>query len=170
MGRSARGVKGIDLEDGDEVVAALAPRRDSQLLVASAAGFGKRVPVTELRLQGRAGKGATILPDRDRAGDLVGLLEVYAGDDVVWELGSGEMVETAVAEVKARSRSDASLRVIGNLGDAGVEALHPVHADPGRGSTRDSDAPDEGGRVTGNEAAAEAAGESGQGELGLGGE
>ncbi|MFW6192961.1 MAG: DNA gyrase subunit A [Gemmatimonadota bacterium] len=179
MGRSARGVKGIDLEEGDEVVAALAPRRDAELLVASAAGFGKRVPVTELRLQGRAGKGAAILPDRDSAGDLVGLLDVYAGDDVVWELGSGEMVETAVAEVRARSRSDASLRVIGNLGDRGVEALHPVHADPGRGSTRDPDAPDDGGRIAGDEAAAEptrpagsaepeTAGESGQGELGLG--
>ncbi len=130
MGRSARGVKGIDLQEDDEVVSALSPRRDAELLTAGSAGFGKRVPLTELRLQGRAGKGYTILPGREKAGHLVGLLEVFPGDRVVWELDSGDLRETEADEVKSRSRSDAALRVIGNLGGAHVVRVHPRQASP----------------------------------------
>ncbi len=130
MGRTAKGVKGIDLQDGDEVVSALAPRRDSRLLAAGARGYAKRVPFTELRLQGRAGKGTTVLPGREEAGDLVGLLEVQPDDRVVWELESGELRRTAASEVNERSRSDAALRIIGNLGGADVRRIHPLQASP----------------------------------------
>mgnify|MGYP006280809353 CR=1 FL=1 len=130
MGRSARGVKGIDLEEDDEVVSALAPRRDSRLLAAGDRGYGKRVPFTELRLQGRAGKGTTVLPGREEAGDLVGLLEVRPDDRIVWELESGELRRTGASEVNERSRSDAALRIIGNLGGARVRRVHPLQASP----------------------------------------
>ena len=132
MGRTARGVKGVDLEEGDEVVSALAPRRDAELLAAGAHGFGKRVPFTELRLQGRAGKGAAVLPGRDQAGDLVALLEVHPRGRVVWRLASGELRDTPVEEIPSRSRSDAALRIIGNLGGAPVADVHPLHGG-GRG-------------------------------------
>ena len=136
MGRTARGVKGVDLEEGDEVVSALAPRKDAELLAAGTQGFGKRVPFTELRLQGRAGKGAAVLPGRDQAGDLVALLEVHPRDRVMWRLASGELRDTAVEEIPSRSRSDAALRIIGNLGGAPVADVHPLHG--GRGD-RDED-------------------------------
>ncbi|MDP2480160.1 MAG: DNA gyrase subunit A [Candidatus Palauibacterales bacterium] len=130
MGRTAQGVKGIDLEAEDRVVAALAPRRDSELFVAGSRGFGKRVPFTELRLQGRAGKGATILPDRDKAGDLVGLLEIQPGDRVVWELRSGDLVTTDASELRVRARGDACLRVLGRLEGDDVAAVHPLRSEP----------------------------------------
>ncbi len=131
MGRTAKGVKGVDLQgEDDEVVSALAPRRDAELLAAGAEGYGKRVPFTELRLQGRAGKGAAVLPGREKAGDLVSLVEVHPGDRVVWELDSDDLRETPVDEVQARSRNDAALRVIGNLGGARVERVHPLQGGP----------------------------------------
>jgi DNA gyrase subunit A len=138
MGRTAQGVKGIDLDPGDRVVAALAPRRDAELLVASARGFGKRVPFTELRLQGRAGKGAALVPDRDKAGHLVGLLEIHPGDQVVWELTSGELVTTAASELQVRARADACLRVLGRLDDDRVAAIHPLRAEPRVGRNGDA--------------------------------
>jgi len=177
MGRSAKGVKGMDLADGDEVVSALLPRRDTELLAAGAEGYGKRVPFTELRLQGRAGKGSTVLPGTDEAGELVGLLEVYPDDRVVWELGSGELRETAATEIPARSRSDAALRIIGNLGDSRVVEVHPVHASP-RGAGGGGSAVDDEGEAGAGESGApgeDAAGDAsasgraagGQGELEL---
>ncbi len=130
MGRTAQGVKGIDLDEGDRVIAALSPRRDAELLVASSRGFGKRVPFTELRVQGRAGKGTAILPDRGKAGQLVGLLEMHPGDQVAWELASGELVTTAASELRVRARADACLRVLGRLEEDRVATVHPLRSEP----------------------------------------
>ena len=165
MGRTARGVKGIDLAEDDEVVSALAPRRDSRLLAAGSRGFGKRVPFTELRLQGRAGKGTTVLPGRDEAGDLVGLLEVRPDDRIVWELETGELRDTEASEVNERARSDAALRVIGNLGGARVRRVHPHQASPEGGglgeeeADRDAGEPEEGEPAESDDGAAGTQGE-----------
>lgn len=132
MGRSARGVKGIDLDKGDVVVAALTPRRDADLVAATGRGFGKRIPFTEFRLQGRAGKGTGILPERDRAGDLVGLVEVLPDDRVMWELSDGELVATAASQVLTRARREASRRVVEPADGVAVEAVHPVRSAPER--------------------------------------
>jgi len=173
MGRTAQGVKGIDLEAGDRVVSGLAPRRDAELLVAGSRGFGKRVPFTDLRLQGRAGKGAAILPDTAKAGELVGLLEVHPGDSVVWELRSGELRTTAVSELGVRDRSDASLRVLGRLEGDDVATIHPLRSGP---TAEAADEEDSAGAATvgsdggaREEPAPDAAGDSDeQAELGLG--
>lgn len=130
MGRSARGVKGIELEEGDTVVAALAPRRDAELVAGTARGYGKRIPITEFRLQGRAGKGTNMLPERGTTGPLVGLVEVQPGDRVAWELSDGEVVTTEASTVLARARREASRPVVEPAGGAAVEAVHPVRAAP----------------------------------------
>ena len=125
MGRGARGVRAIDLAPGDEVVSAVVPRRDSSFCLATRRGHGKRLPVTELRLQSRAGKGVSILPDRQRAGDLVGLVELHGNDRLVWELASGELVFSDGDRLKARARRAATLRVLREIdADAVVNAIH----------------------------------------------
>ncbi|MDP2483859.1 MAG: DNA gyrase subunit A [Candidatus Palauibacterales bacterium] len=132
MGRAARGVRGIDVAGGDALVAALAPRRDADLLVIGAAGYGKRVPFTELKRQGRAGKGMAILPDTDRAGELVGVLAVHPGDHGMCELASGEVVPVAVEPLPVKSRRGASVRLEALGQRAGpVVAVHPLRVSTG---------------------------------------
>ena len=139
MGRTARGVRGIEVGKGDSLVAALAPRRDSELLVVGAAGFGKRVPFTELTRQGRAGKGMALLPDTDRAGSLVGILAVHPGDLGVAELASGEIIPISVETLPVKPRRGASVRIKALSGRSGpIVAVHPLRVSSG-GDTPDTD-------------------------------
>ena len=142
MGRAARGVRGIDLPKGDVVVSALAPRPDSDLLAASAGGFGKRIPFTEFKIQGRAGKGLMVLPERDRVGNLVGLMEVHPADEVAWERSDATIDTTAAADVLTRARREAGRPVIQLPAGVAVEAVHPIRSAPTTAtrSPRDTDA------------------------------
>jgi DNA gyrase subunit A len=127
MGRTAMGVRGIDVSKGDRLVAALAPRRDSELLVIGADGFGKRVPFTEMKRQGRAGKGMALLPDTDRTGPLAGVLAVHPGDLGMCELASGEVVPIAVESLPVKPRRGASVRIEALDGRAAtIVAVHPL--------------------------------------------
>ena len=111
MGRSARGVKGIDLDAGDTLVSASVPRRDASLLVVTVNGHAKRVPFTEIRRQGRAGKGVSILPERGTAGDLAGLLEGHPGDLVVLEIAGTEYHPLQADTFREKPRRGASVRI-----------------------------------------------------------
>ncbi len=144
MGRTAKGVRGIEVGKGDVLVAALAPRRDSELLVIGASGFGKRVPFTDLKRQGRAGKGMALLPDTDRAGQLVGVLAVHPGDLGMCEMESGEVVPVAVETLPVKPRRGTSVKIEALGGRAGpVVDLHPLRissgAKPEQGNDLDSD-------------------------------
>jgi DNA gyrase subunit A len=141
MGRTARGVRGIELGKGDILAAALAPRRDSELLVIGASGFGKRVPFTDLKRQGRAGKGMVLLPDTDRAGQLVGVLAIHPGDLGMCEMASGEVVPVAVETLPVKPRRSASVRIDALGGRAGpIVALHPLRV-PSGGDPAETDGP-----------------------------
>jgi DNA gyrase subunit A len=131
-GRTAKGVRGIEVGKTDELVTALAPRRDSELLVVGADGLGKRVPFTELKRQGRAGKGMALLPDTDRAGLLVGVLAVHPGDLGMCELESGEVVPISVDSLPVKPRRGASVRIDALSERTGpIVALHPLRASSG---------------------------------------
>ena len=131
MGRAARGVRGMEFGKTDELVAALAPRRDSDLIVATRGGYAKRVPLTEFRPQGRAGKGTALLPERDTAGELVGLLAMHPGDRIVCELESGGTVIVDADKIPAKARRGASVRIreIGRSGGT-ILSVHPLRSAP----------------------------------------
>ncbi len=140
MGRTAKGVRGIDVGKTDGLVAALAPRRDCELLVVGAGGFGKRVPFTDLKRQGRAGKGMALLPDTDRAGLLAGVLAVHPGDLGMCELASGEVVPISVESLPVKPRRGASVRIEALSGRAGpIVAVHPLRASSGEGISETGD-------------------------------
>jgi DNA gyrase subunit A len=92
MGRSARGVKGIDLEGDDAVAASAVPHPDVDLVVVTRKGRAKRFPLTEVRRQGRAGKGVSVVPDIERAGTVAGLAVVHGDAPLVYELATGSIV------------------------------------------------------------------------------
>jgi len=142
MGRSARGVKGIDIDSDDSLVSALLPRRDASLVVTTTNGHAKRVPFTEVRRQGRAGKGIAILPERGTSGDLVGVLEAHPGDFMMLEIAGSEVVLVEADSIREKARRGASIRMPAVAKRAGpVTGVYPLRSAPvsePQGSSGDS--------------------------------
>ncbi len=93
MGRTASGVKGIDLDADDRVIAMIVPRREATFLAITEQGFAKAVQLDDLRVQGRGGKGVSLLTGKARdRGELVGFIDVVPDDIMVALTGAGELV------------------------------------------------------------------------------
>jgi DNA gyrase subunit A len=92
MGRSAAGVKGIELAKRDRVAAFVVPRRNALLLGVTSEGYARVFELDELRVQSRGGKGVRLLPSRLEAGDVIGFLDLLPDDDVVAITQSGDIV------------------------------------------------------------------------------
>ena len=97
MGRPAYGVKGISLEDGDEVVGMVVANGDddpASLLTVCAKGFGKRTALTEYRSQNRGGKGLIDIKTSDRNGPVVAIAKVTDADEVMLTTTGGILIRT----------------------------------------------------------------------------
>ncbi|MGM9511284.1 DNA gyrase subunit A [Larkinella sp. GY13] len=117
MGRTAAGVRGIDLEPGVKAVGMVCiGRDDAQLLVVSEKGFGKRSPIDEYRVTNRGAKGVGTLKVTDKVGNLVGILEVTDSDDMMIITKSGTAIRMHVDEVRVIGRNTQGVRLI-NLRD-----------------------------------------------------
>lgn len=113
MGRSAVGVRGIDLEKGDAVVGMEILRPLGTLLTATENGFGKRTDVEEYRIQSRGGKGVITLKVTEKTGAIVGVAQVSDGDDVMLVTDSGKIIRMAVDEIRVIGRNTQGVRLIG---------------------------------------------------------
>ena len=107
MGRSARGVNGIKLQDGDEVAGLVAaePDDDRDLLTVTRNGYGKRTPLAEYRQQSRYGKGLIDIKTDERNGPVCAINAVSAGDGLVIMSESGQIMRTHVDEVSEVGRN-----------------------------------------------------------------
>ena len=97
MGRGAAGVRGIEVEEGDEVIAADVVQEGVSILTVTERGYGKRTPLEEYRLQGRAGKGIIDIKTAGRNGTVVGMLQVRDGDDVLVITTKGKIIRIHAA-------------------------------------------------------------------------
>ena len=111
LGRTAQGVKGIDLKGDDSVVGMLLIRRDAWVLSVTEDGKGKRTEVSDFRLQKRGGLGTMAVPTGDatapgaaRGTVLVSALEVLEGDEVMVVMASGQVTRLRADEVRAQGR------------------------------------------------------------------
>ncbi|MGE0708818.1 MAG: DNA gyrase subunit A [Planctomycetota bacterium] len=114
MGRSARGVKGITLEDGDQVVSlvGLDAQEGPYLLTACELGFGKRTAIEEYRETNRGGKGIINMKITPRNGFVVGVVAVKPGDQAILITTAGKLIRVSVDEVSAIGRSTQGVKVI----------------------------------------------------------
>jgi DNA gyrase subunit A len=114
MGRDSMGVKGIDLRDGDRVVGVgvIADTERQQVLAISQNGFGKRTPVSEWRLQSRAGKGIIAMDCSARNGELVKLSLVEPDDQIIVITDGGQIIRTRVNEIRQAGRNTQGVIVI----------------------------------------------------------
>ncbi|HYF34250.1 MAG TPA: DNA gyrase C-terminal beta-propeller domain-containing protein, partial [Prosthecobacter sp.] len=96
MGRGAAGVRGIRLDEGDYLVALTAVEPDTQLLVVSEKGLGKRTPFEEYRLINRGGKGVKTIDITEKTGKVVAAMAVHESDELMLITSKGQNVRIRV--------------------------------------------------------------------------
>jgi len=134
MGRTARGVKAIDLQIDDVVVGMLLIRREAWVLTVTDGGMGRRTEVGEFPLQKRGGRGTLTTPQK-AGSSLVAALEVLEADEVMIVAAGGQVSRVSVAEIPSQGRRTQGIRVVElEEGDRVVEVTR-AHREPS-GSSR----------------------------------
>jgi DNA gyrase subunit A len=129
MGRSAAGVRGINLDSGDAVVAAAIVVPDATLLVAGENGIGKRTDFSEYRVQSRGGKGIITMKTNDKTGCVIGALTVRDSDEIMLITSGGQMVRTFVRDIREAGRNTQGVKLINLDGGDKLQAVAPVISD-----------------------------------------
>ena len=113
MGRDARGVRGMMLEDGQSVIAMLVAKDESQsVLTATENGYGKRTPVAEYTRHGRGTKGMIAIQTSDRNGKLVAAVLVEPSDEIMLISTGGVLIRTGVESIREMGRSTQGVTLI----------------------------------------------------------
>jgi DNA gyrase subunit A len=134
MGRSAAGVKGITLEQGDAVVALAVVVPDAALLVAGENGIGKRTSFDEYlvqsesgaRKQSRGGKGRITMKTGEKTGGVIGALGVRDTDEIMLITVGGQMVRTFVKDIREAGRNTMGVKLVNLDGGDKLQAIAPV--------------------------------------------
>ena len=114
MGRTAHGVRGISLEEGNEVIGmeTITPDSTTSILTITEGGYGKRTPVSEYRIQGRAGKGIISVKTTERNGLAVGFLQVRDDDEIMIMAALGKILRCKVDDFREIGRNTQGVRVL----------------------------------------------------------
>ncbi|MCS6809410.1 MAG: DNA gyrase subunit A, partial [Bacteroidota bacterium] len=113
MGRAAAGVRGISLNDGDEVVSMDAIRRaDTTVIVVGTKGYGKRSRFEDFRRTSRGAKGVISMNLTEKTGDVCAILEVNDTQDVVVMTAKGVVIRQAARDIRVIGRNTQGVRLI----------------------------------------------------------
>jgi DNA gyrase subunit A len=116
MGRTAYGVRGIQLREGDEVVALEVVKPGGTLLTVSQKGYAKRTELDEYRVQSRGGYGIKNLEVTDKNGLVVGIAQVHEEEELLVITQQGKILRTPANEIRTIGRATQGVRVM-ELGD-----------------------------------------------------
>ena len=106
MGRNARGVRGMMLDEGQSVIAMLVAEDEQQsVLTATLNGYGKRTSITEYTRHGRGTKGMIAIQQSERNGKVVAATLVHADDEIMLITDKGVLVRTRVSEIRELGRA-----------------------------------------------------------------
>jgi DNA gyrase subunit A len=133
MGRTARGVRGIRMADGEKMISLIIPAEAGKVLTVSQKGYGKRTEVDDFPTKGRGTQGVIAMQTSDRNGALVGAVQVFAGDELMLISDQGTLVRTRGDEVSILGRNTQGVRVIKlkpNEKLVGVERIEEPEAAP----------------------------------------
>lgn len=132
IGRVGAGVRGISIEDGDEVVGMICVEPDSKqdVLVLSENGYGKRTDLDEYRITNRGGKGVKTINITEKTGKLISIQAVTDDNDLMIINRSGLTIRTAVCQIRLAGRATQGVRII-NLREG--DAIASVMAVPAAG-------------------------------------
>ena len=112
MGRPAHGVKGIRLNDGDEVIGMDTLKQNAEVLTVTAEGYGKRTETGEYRLQTRGGKGLINLKVTEKTGDVIGLRVVHPDQELMLITAGGIVIRTNISDISVISRNTQGVKLM----------------------------------------------------------
>jgi DNA gyrase subunit A len=154
MGRNARGVRGMNLEEGQQVIALLVAENEQQsVLTATENGFGKRTPIIEYTRHGRGTKGMIAIQTTERNGKVVAATLVSPKDEIMLITTGGVLIRTRVSEIREMGRATQGVTLIAVEDGTRLSGLQRV---------MESDIEENGDADNGDEGTAEAPG--GQGD------
>ncbi len=127
MGRPARGVRGMNLEDDQKVIAMLVAGDESQsVLTATEHGFGKRTPIAEYTRHGRGTKGMIAIQTSERNGKVVAATLVNENDEIMLITTGGVLIRTRVSEVREMGRATQGVTLIAVEEGTTLSGLHRI--------------------------------------------
>ena len=144
MGRNARGVKGMTLDDGQSVIAMLVAEDEQQsVLTATINGYGKRTPIGEYTRHGRGTKGMIAIQQSERNGKVVAATLVHADDEIMLITDKGVLVRTRVSEIRELGRATQGVTLISLDDGSALSGLQRIVENDA--NVRDDAVSDEGG-------------------------
>ncbi len=127
MGRTARGVRGMNLEDGQQVIALLVAENEQQsVLTATENGFGKRTPIAEYTRHGRGTKGMIAIQTSERNGKVVAATLVEPADEIMMITTGGVLIRTRVSEIREMGRATQGVTLIAVEDGAKLSGLQRI--------------------------------------------
>ncbi|MBK8806204.1 MAG: DNA gyrase subunit A [Bacteroidales bacterium] len=128
IGRTASGVKGVNLDEGDEVVGMICinPLLPKQIMVVSEHGFGKRSELDDYRVTNRGGKGVRTMNITDKTGTLIAIKNVDENDDLMIINQSGLTIRLEIASLRVLGRATQGVKLINLKGKEKIAAVAVV--------------------------------------------
>jgi DNA gyrase subunit A len=153
MGRQARGVRGMMLDDGQHVIAMLVADRDetssvgdgtarTSVLCATENGFGKRTPIGEYTRHGRGTKGMIAIQQSERNGRVVAATLVRPEDEIMLITDRGVLVRTRVAEIRELGRATQGVTLIALDDGAKLSGLQRIVENDANGDGEEAEPTD----------------------------
>lgn len=129
MGRTASGVRGIWMEEGDEAIGMVCVEpANANILVVSENGFGKRSAIEDYRITNRGGKGVKTINMTDKTGNLIALIDVTDEDNLMIINRSGLTIRLEVSELRVMGRNTQGVKLINLRNDDSIAAVAKVSA------------------------------------------
>ncbi|MDR5780057.1 DNA gyrase subunit A [Caballeronia sp. LZ065] len=157
MGREARGVRGMQLEDGQQVIALLVAGGENQsVLTATENGYGKRTPINEYTRHGRGTKGMIAIQTSERNGRVVAATLVEPESEIMLITNSGVLIRTRVSEIREMGRATQGVTLISLDEGTKLSGLQHIAEAEAEAELDEADAPLNGnasGNASGNESA-----------------
>jgi DNA gyrase subunit A len=150
-GRPTMGVKGIELDDGDEVVGLVAAQgEDDRILAVCERGYGKQTALGEFRLQSRGGKGVILIDASDRNVPVVGVGIVGPDHEVMLVTDQGQMLRIKASEIRETGRNAQGVKLMDVADGERIVAIEVL--DPQRESLDTASNPPPSGELEASEA------------------
>ncbi|PJD92479.1 MAG: DNA gyrase subunit A [Legionella sp.] len=140
MGRTARGVRGIRIEEGQSVISLVVANTNGTILTATENGYGKRTDINEYRISGRGGQGVISIQVTERNGKVVRSSQVNDNDEAMLITDKGTLVRFKVSELSIIGRNTQGVRLINvtsgeqvvgmqKIEDLGDDLIEPLDED-----------------------------------------
>ena len=123
MGRTARGIKGISVSKGENVIGMEILYEGATILTVTENGYGKRTETSEYRKQGRGGMGIITIQTTERNGDVVGVLQVTDSDEVILITNRGKIIRMKVKGISVIGRNTKGVKIIDREGGEKLVAV-----------------------------------------------